>query len=51
MSNMRRLLESMDKISKPAKKSTGPKFPGYWKGTDDAAQARDKMVGSAQEKV
>lgn len=42
---MRRLIESMDSISKAAKKPTGPKFPGYWKGTDTAAQARDKMVG------
>ena len=42
---MRRLIESMDSISKAAKKSTGPKFPGYWKGTDTAAKARDRMVG------
>jgi len=51
MSDMRRLIESMDSISKAAKKPTGPKFPGYWKGTDTAAQARDKMVGSSQESV
>ena len=42
---MRRLIESMDSISKSAKKSTGPKFPGYWKGRDSADKSRDRMVG------
>ena len=51
MSDMRRLIESMDSINKAAKKPTGPKFPGYWKGTDTAAQARDKMVGGAEESI
>ena len=33
-------------------KPTGPKFPGYWKGTDSASQAKNKMVGgSAEESI
>ena len=42
---MRRLIESMDSISKAATKPAGPKFPGYWKGRDSAAKSRDRMVG------
>ena len=42
---MKRLLESIDSISKPAKKSAANKFPGYWKGTDSASKAKSKMVG------
>jgi len=42
---MRRLIESMDSISKAATKPTGPKFPGYWKGRDSADKSRDRMVG------
>ena len=48
---MKRLLEAMDSMSKAAKKETGPKFPGYWKGTDPAGKARSKMVGSAEESI
>lgn len=48
---MRRLLEAMDSMSKAEKKSTGPKFPGYWKGTDPASKARSRMVGGAEESV
>ena len=42
---MRRLIESIDSISKAAKKPTGPKFPGYWKGEEPASKARSRMVG------
>lgn len=42
---MRRLIESMDSISKAAKKPTGPKFPGYWKGEEPASKSRSRMVG------
>jgi LysM repeat protein len=35
----------MDSISKAEKKSTGPKFPGYWKGGDSADKSRSRMVG------
>ena len=45
---MKRLLEAVDSMSKAAEKSTGPKFPGYWKGTDPASKAKSKMVGSAE---
>jgi hypothetical protein len=45
MSDMRRLIESMDSISQAATKPTGPKFPGYWQGRDSAAKSRDRMVG------
>ena len=51
MSDMKKLLEAIDSMSKAEKKSTGPKFPGYWKGTDPASKAKDKMVGSAQESI
>ena len=48
---MRRLLEAMDSMSKAEKKSTGPKFPGYWKGTDPASKSRSRMVGGAEESI
>lgn len=51
MSDMKKLLEAMDSMSKAEKKPTSPKFPGYWKGTDSAKQSRSKMVGDAQESV
>lgn len=38
-------------MSSAAKKSTGPKFPGYWRGNDPASAARSKMVGSVEESV
>ena len=41
----------MDKMSKVESKPTGPKFPGYWKGTDSAAKAKDKMVGGCEESI
>jgi hypothetical protein len=51
MSDMRRLLEAMDSMSRAETKPTGPKFPGYWKGTDPASAAKNKMVGGAEESV
>lgn len=47
---MKKLLEAVDNMSKAAEKSRGPKFPGYWKGTDPASKAKSKMVGSAESK-
>ena len=41
----------MDRMSTAERKSTGPKFPGYWKGTDPVSKAKDKMVGDAEESV
>lgn len=38
-------------MSSAQKKSTGPKFPGYMRGTDPASSARSKMVGSVEESV
>ena len=41
----------MDRMSTAERKPSGPKFPGYWKGTDPASKAKDKMVGSAEESI
>jgi LysM repeat protein len=49
MSDMRRLLEAMDSMSRAEKKPTGPQFPGYLKGTDPASKTRSKMVGGGCE--
>lgn len=51
MANLKTLMEKMDSMSKAAAKPTGPKFPGYWKGSDPASKAKNKMVGSAQESI
>jgi hypothetical protein len=51
MSDIRRLLEAMDSMSRAETKPTGPKFPGYWQGTDPASAAKNKMVGGAEESV
>lgn len=51
MSDIKKLLESIDSMSAAENNPTGPKFPGYWKGTDSASQAKSKMVGSAQESI
>ena len=51
MSDIKKLLETMDRMSAAERKPTGPKFPGYWKGTDPASKAKDKMVGGAEESV
>ena len=53
--SMKDILSRLDQINESstmksaAKKSTGPKFPGYWKGTDPASQAKNKMVGGGAE--
>jgi len=54
--SMKDILSRLDQINESmksdAKKPTGPKFPGYWKGTDKASQAKNKMVGgSAEESI
>lgn len=48
---MKKLLEAMDSMAKAEAKPTGPKFPGYWKGTDSAGKSKSKMVGSAEESI
>jgi hypothetical protein len=45
MSDIKKLLEAMDSMSAAEKKSTGPKWPGYWRGKDSANKSRKKMVG------
>ena len=53
--SMRDLLGKLARIDESmksaAKKPTGPKFVGKWKGTDSAAQAKNKYVGSAEESI
>lgn len=51
MSDIKRILEKMDTMSQAKNKPTGPKFPGYWKGTDPASKAKSKMVGGCEESV
>ena len=36
----------MDSMAAAERKPTGPKWPGYWSGTEPAEKARDRMVGS-----
>jgi len=48
MANIKKLLESFDSMNKAEKKSTGPKFPGYWKGNEPASKSRSRMVGSTE---
>ncbi len=45
MTDIRKLLESMDAMSAAERKPTGPKWPGYLKGTDSAKKSRSRMVG------
>jgi hypothetical protein len=45
MSDMKNLLEKMDAMSAAERKPTGPRWPGYLKGTDSAKKSRSKMVG------
>ena len=45
MSNIKNLLEKMDAMSAAERKPTGPKWPGYFKGTDSAKKSRSRMVG------
>lgn len=45
MSEIKNLLEKMDAMTAAERKPTGPKWPGYLKGTDSAKKIRSKMVG------
>ncbi len=45
MSDIKNLLEKMDAMSSAERKPTGPKWPGYLKGTDSAKKTRGRMVG------
>jgi hypothetical protein len=45
MSDMKNLLEKMDAMSAAERKPTGPRWPGYLKGTDSAKKSRSRMVG------
>lgn len=45
MSDMKNLLEKMNSMSSAEHKPTGPKWPGYLKGSDNAKKARGRMVG------
>lgn len=51
MSDIKRILEKMDTMSKAEDKPTGPKFPGYWKGKDSAEKSKSKMVGGCEESI
>ena len=46
MSDIKNLLEKMDAMSAAERKPTGPKWPGYLKGTDSAKKIRSRMVGN-----
>lgn len=48
MADIKKILESFDSMSKAEKKSSGPEFPGYWKGTDSAKKSRSRMVGNEE---
>jgi hypothetical protein len=45
MTDIKKLLESMDAMSAAERKPTGPKWPGYWRGKDSAKNSRSRMVG------
>lgn len=51
MSDLKKLLEAIDSMSSAEKNPTGPRWPGYWQGTDPAKKSRDRMVGGAAESV
>jgi hypothetical protein len=50
--SMRDILGKLTRIDESmttaAKKPTGPKFVGKWKGTDPASAAKDKLVGASE---
>ena len=46
--DIKKILEKMDSMASAEQKSTGPKFPGKWKGTDSADKAKSKMVGASE---
>jgi hypothetical protein len=45
MTDIKKLLESIDSMSAAERKPTGPKWPGYWRGKDLAKKSRSRMVG------
>lgn len=47
--DIKTLLEKMNSMMSAEKKSSGPKFPGYWNGANSPEQAKDKMVGGSSE--
>lgn len=54
MMDLKKIIKTLDSINEGSmaaaeKHPTGPKFPGYWKGTDPASLAKSRMVGSAEE--
>lgn len=48
MADIKKILESFDSMSKAEKKSSGPEFPGYWKGNDSAKKSRSRVVGNEE---
>jgi hypothetical protein len=51
--DIRNILAKLDTLNEGTmaavkKHSRGPKFPGYWKGTDAADKSKSKMVGAAE---
>ena len=51
--DIRKLLLRFDSLTEGSmarakKKPTGPKFPGYLKGTDPASLTHSRMVGSSE---
>jgi hypothetical protein len=52
MSDIKNILSKLDNLSNQIKSiSESNKFPGYWKGTDSADQAKKKMVGTENKKI
>ena len=49
MTDIQRSLYIIESMSSATKNPTGPKFPGYWMGTDPASDAKHKMVGGSEE--
>jgi hypothetical protein len=49
--DIKKLLETFDSINNAEKNSSGPKFPGYWKGKDSASKAKGHMVGGTDESI
>jgi hypothetical protein len=49
MTDIQKSLYIIETMSTAEKHPTGPKFPGYWKGTDPASAAKDRMVGGSEE--
>jgi len=49
MTDIQKSLYIVESMSSATKNPTGPKFPGYWMGTDPASDAKHKMVGGSEE--